>query len=124
MDYSKIFKSYTAQAIETASPGKLVLMLFDGALRFMNAAREGFNEENFMKRNELINNNLIKAQNIVAELQSSLDMDVPGELPGTLYKLYDFVYYQLQQANLKKRLNPSTMQKKPLRNCAMLGERC
>ena len=101
MDYSKIAKSYTAQAIETASPGKLVLMLFDGALRFMTAAREGFKNEDFMKRNEAINNNLIKAQNIVAELQSSLDMNVSGELPGTLYKLYDFVYYQLQQANLK-----------------------
>lgn len=106
MDYSKIAKSYTSQAIETASPGKLVLMLFDGALRFMTASREGFKEENFMKRNETINNNLIKAQNIVAELQSSLDMDVSGELPGTLYKLYDFVYYQLQQANLKKETEP------------------
>ena len=63
-------------------------------------------EDDFMKRNEKINNNLIKAQNIVAELQSSLDMDVAGELPGTLYKLYDFVYYQLQQANLKKELEP------------------
>ena len=72
----------------------------------MTAAKEGFKEENFMKRNEIINNNLIKAQNIVAELQSSLDMDVPGELPGTLYKLYDFVYYQLQQANLKKDVEP------------------
>ena len=68
-------------------------------LRFMTAAREGFKNEDFMKRNEAINNNLIKAQNIVAELQSSLDMNVSGELPGTLYKLYDFVYYQLQQAN-------------------------
>ena len=124
MDYSKIAKSYTAQAIETASPGKLVLMLFDGALRFMTAAREGFKDEDFMKRNEAINNNLIKAQNIVAELQSSLDMNVSGELPGTLYKLYDFVYYQLQQANLKKKSSPSITLKRQSKNCVTLGLRC
>ncbi len=106
MNPKQIAKSYTKKSIETASPGKLVLMLFDGCLKFMKTAKEGFKEENFMKRNETINNNLIKAQNIVAELQSSLDMDVPGELPGTLYKLYDFVYYQLQQANLKKETEP------------------
>jgi flagellar protein FliS len=106
MNPQQIARKYTEKTIQTASPGKLVLLLFDGALRFMNQAREGFKEENFMKRNETINNNLIKAQNIVAELQSSLDMNVPGELPGTLYKLYDFVYYQLQQANLKKDTEP------------------
>ena len=33
-------------------------------------------------------------------------MNVSGELSITLYKLYDFVYYQLQQANLKKEVEP------------------
>ena len=107
MDYSKkVARSYKAQSIETASPGKLVLMLFDGALRFMDAAKQGFEEEDFTKRNEDVNNNLIRAQNIVMELQGSLDMSVKGDLPGTLYRLYDFVIYQLQQANLKKDPEP------------------
>ena len=88
--------------MQTASPGKLVLMLFDGCLRFTTAAKRAFEEEEFTKRNEDVNNNLIRAQNIVTELQSSLDMSVPGELPGTLYRLYDYVMHQLQQANLKK----------------------
>ena len=60
---------------------------------------------NFTKKNEGINNNLIRAQNIVTELQSSLDMSVPGDLPGTLYRLYDYVLHNLQQANLKKDKN-------------------
>ena len=81
-------------------------MLFDGALRFMDAAKKGFEEEDFTKRNEDVNNNLIRAQNIVMELQGSLDMSVKGDLPGTLYRLYDFVIYQLQQANLKKDSEP------------------
>ena len=85
-----------------ASPGKLVLMLFDGYLRFSAAAKKAFDETDLVKKNEGINNNLIRAQNIVSELQSSLDMTVPGELPGTLYRLYDYVLTNLQQANIKK----------------------
>ena len=103
MQYDKIAKSYKAQSVQTASPGKLVLMLFDGYLRFTTAAKNAFNEEDITKKNEGINNNLIRAQNIVTELQSSLDMSVPGELPGTLYRLYDYVLHQLQQANLQKK---------------------
>ena len=77
MQYDKIAKSYKAQSVQTASPGKLVLMLFDGYLRFTTAAKNAFNEEDLTKKNEGINNNLIRAQNIVTELQSSLDMSVP-----------------------------------------------
>jgi len=106
MQYDKIAKSYKAQSVQTASPGKLVLMLFDGYLRFTTAAVNSFEETDLTKKNEGINNNLIKAQNIVTELQSSLDMSVPGELPGTLYRLYDYVLHQLQQANLQKKPEP------------------
>jgi flagellar protein FliS len=106
MQYDKIAKSYKAQSVQTASPGKLVLMLFDGYLRFTTAAVNSFEESDLTKKNEGINNNLIKAQNIVTELQSSLDMSVPGELPGTLYRLYDYVLHQLQQANLQKKPEP------------------
>lgn len=106
MQYDKVAKSYKAQSVQTASPGKLVLMLFDGCLRFTLAAKKAFDEEEFTKRNEDINNNLIRAQNIVTELQSSLDMSVPGDLPGTLFRLYDFVMHKLQQANLKKDPEP------------------
>ena len=106
MQYDKIAKSYKAQSVQTASPGKLVLMLFDGYLRCTTAAVNSFEETDLTKKNEGINNNLIKAQNIVTELQSSLDMSVPGELPGTLYRLYDYVLHQLQQANLQKKPEP------------------
>ena len=106
MQYDKIARSYKAQSVQTASPAKHVLMLFDGCLRFTAAARKAFDEEEFTKRNEDINNNLIRAQNIVTELQSSLDMSVPGDLPGTLYRLYDYVMHNLQQANLNKEVKP------------------
>ena len=102
--YEKVAKSYKAQSVQTASPGKLVLMLFDGYLRFTTAAKKSWEEDDIVKKNEGINNNLIRAQNIVTELQSSLDMSVPGDLPGTLYRLYDYVLTNLQQANLTKEI--------------------
>ena len=100
--YDKVAKSYKASSVQTASPGRLVLMLFDGYLRFTAAATKSWDEPDLIKKNEGINNNLIRAQNIVTELQSSLDLTVPGDLPGTLYRLYDYVLTNLQQANINK----------------------
>jgi len=100
--YEKVAKSYKSDSVKTASPGKLVLMLFDGYLRFTSTAKNAWQEDDLIKKNEGINNNLIRAQNIVTELQSSLDMSVPGDLPGTLYRLHDYVLTNLQQANLTK----------------------
>lgn len=106
MNYEQYARSYKVVSIETASPGKLILMLFDGALRFLDAALDGFEIENDTRRNETVNNNILRAQSIVAELQSCLDLTVEGELPMTLYRLYDFVYDQFQKANLKKSRQP------------------
>jgi len=69
MQYDKIARSYKAQSVQTASPGKLVLMLFDGYLRFTTSAKRSFELEDLTKRNEGINNNLIKAQNIDEALE-------------------------------------------------------
>lgn len=96
-------QSYQALAIQTASPGKLVLMLFDGALRFIEASKQGFASPlDNLKRNECIHNNLTKVSAILIELQSSLNLEKGGELAQTLYRLYDYMMGQLTKANLKK----------------------
>ncbi len=99
-------KSYKSSSVNTATPGQLVLMLYDGALKFLALAEQGLQDENPRQRNEAVNNNLIKAQNILAELQSSLDMKVPGDFAKTMFGLYDFMIRQLQQANIKKTAEP------------------
>ena len=71
--------SYKKAAILTASPERLILMLYDGALDSMRRAKAGFQVEELKARNEMISNNLIKAQNIFGELQRSLRMDKGGE---------------------------------------------
>ena len=103
---SQFAKSYKSVAVNTSTPGQLTLMLFDGALRFMGIAILGFNEPDFVRRNEQIHNNLIKTQNILLELQSSLNMRVEGEFPSLMYALYDFMLNHIRKANLMKEVEP------------------
>ncbi len=102
MKLAHFAKSYQAVAVTTASPGNLVLMLFDGALRFLHTAKLGFECELISKRNEDIHNNLIKTQRILRELQCSLDMKVGGEFSARMFALYDFMIEELRKANMGK----------------------
>jgi flagellar protein FliS len=95
---------YRKTATTTASPGELVLMLYDGALRFMASAEAGFTEENFARKNEQIHNNILRTQAIITELQATLNMDKGGEFSENLYRLYDFMQDHLNQANREKSL--------------------
>ncbi|MDQ8201539.1 flagellar export chaperone FliS [Pelagicoccus sp. SDUM812003] len=98
--------SYKRAAILSASPERLILMLFDGALDAMRRSLEGFQISDFKKRNEIISNNLIKAQNIFVELQGSLRMDKGGEFAERMYALYDFYNQKLNEANFNKKKEP------------------
>ncbi len=95
-------RAYKSVAVTTATPGQLVLMLFDGALRFMSAALHGFEQEDFSVRIERVNTNTIKAQKIIRELQCSLDLRGGGEFAQRMYALYDFMIDQLLKANISK----------------------
>ncbi len=106
LQLARLAKSYRSVAVTTATPGQLVLMLFDGALRFLSTAQHGFELEGIAARNEQIHNNLIKTQNILRELQASLDLTNGGEFARTMYALYDFMLTELQKANLGKVAEP------------------
>ena len=106
MKLAQFAKSYQAVAVATASPGNLVLMLFDGALRFLSTAQLAFQDDEIFKRNEDIHNNLIKTQRILRELQCSLDLKVGGEFATTMYALYDFMIEELRKANMAKECGP------------------
>ena len=99
-------RAYQTQSVLTASPGQLVLMLYDGALKFMNLAMEGFKlPDSNPRRFEIINTNLLKAQNILVELQSNLNMEA-GEVSTTLERLYEYYTRRLFEANIQKRKEP------------------
>ena len=102
-DFARVYRT---QSVLTTSPGHLVLMLYDGALRFLDQAKDALAEpEGSARRIERINNNLNKAQNIIAELQATLNMEV-GEHSRHLHRLYDYYLRRLFEANMKKTVEP------------------
>ena len=94
--------SYRQVATKTATPGQLVLMLFDGALRFLDKALVGFDLDDPLDSNLAINNNILKAQEILRELNMSLNMEKGGEFATTMRRLYNYYDLQLSQSNLRK----------------------
>jgi flagellar protein FliS len=106
MHYTKISQSYKSASTETATPGKLILMLYDGALNFLRLAKAGFEEKTNSKRNEHINSNLLKALSIILELRGCLNMTLPGDFSMTMYRLYVYMEEKLVEANLHKKVEP------------------
>lgn len=100
-------RTYRANAILTASPGQLVLMLYDGILKSLALAQEAFKQPvDDPRRIEMINHHLIKAQSIITELQSGLNMEAGGEFAKTMNRLYDYHNRRLLEANLRKQVEP------------------
>jgi len=103
-DYAR---TYRANSVLTAGPGQLVLMLYDGALRALSIAQEAFaRPPEDMRRIEIINTQLLKAQAIINELQDSLDHQAGGEFATTMHRLYDYYNRRLFEANLRKQVGP------------------
>jgi len=96
------WQSYRQVATKTATPGQLVLMLFDGALRFLDRALVGFDLDDPLDSNLAINNNILKAQEIIRELNMSLNLEQGGEFALTMRRLYTYYDLQLSQSNLRK----------------------
>ena len=96
-------QSYRAVATQTASPGQLVLMLYDGAVRFLEQARAGFSKDDPLEFNQTINNNVLRAQAIIHELNDTLNLEAGGELAATLRALYHYMDQRLHESNQHKR---------------------
>lgn len=100
-------RTYRANSVLTASPGQLVLMLYDGALRSLALTREAFARPvDDMTRIAVINKQLLKAQAILMELQSTLNHDAGGEFARQMESLYEYYNRRLIEANLRKQIEP------------------
>lgn len=102
MSYLKPWQSYQQVSTQTASPGHLVVMLYDGAINFLERALSGFTLEDPLEFNTTISNNILRAQQILTELNCSLDMERGGEISTTLRRLYHYMDDRLTQSNLTK----------------------
>ncbi|MFZ5754635.1 MAG: flagellar export chaperone FliS [Bacillota bacterium] len=90
------YQQYRQQQVNTATPDKLLIMLYDGAIRFCSQAKIAIESRNL----EQAHVNLTKAQNIIIEFMTTLNMDY--EISRNLYSLYDYLYNRLVEANMKK----------------------
>jgi flagellar protein FliS len=95
-------QSYRRTATQTAPPGQLVLMLYEGTLRFLEQSLTGFEKEDPIEFNGTINNNVLRAQEIIRELNRCLDMAAGGDLAFELRRLYDYFDRRLTESNIKK----------------------
>ncbi|MHB1650907.1 MAG: flagellar export chaperone FliS [Desulfitobacteriaceae bacterium] len=80
------YNKYKQSAVETAPPEKLLLMLYDGAIKFLAQAKKALEKKNYEEANEYN----LRVQEILVELKATLDMSY-GEIPQRLSRLYDFI---------------------------------
>jgi flagellar protein FliS len=95
--HGRFIQEYQKGAVNGASPVQLVIMLYDGALRFMEAGKHSMLAKDLEKQN----NNLQRAQKIIMELMTCLDMEKGGDIAKNLLALYSYTLDQLVQANIK-----------------------
>lgn len=93
----KAAKAYFQTQVATTSQGKLLLMLYDGCIKFLNQAKVKIEERDYAQKGILIS----KALDVINELDSSLNADKGGELAENLHKLYFYCSTRLLNANLK-----------------------
>jgi flagellar protein FliS len=89
---------YLRDAVLTATPEQLQLMLYDGAIRFCNQAKDAIGRKDFETSFE----KLTRAQNIVLEMQNGLRYDINPELCGRVSSIYSFLYRKLLDANIQR----------------------
>jgi flagellar protein FliS len=97
-------KAYRETQIRTATPGRLIVMLYDGAIKSLNIAIQIMEKKE--NKLDIVSNNIIKAQDIISELMVSLDFEKGGEIAKNLFSLYMFMNRELLSANVKKDLVP------------------
>ena len=102
MNSPQILGAYRANAVRGASPGNLVVMLYDGAIRFMANAIRAFDYEDPLDFNLNVHTNITKTQAIIRELYHALDLNDDNELGHNLANLYNYFDHRLQEANITK----------------------
>lgn len=92
------YSQYQQNQILSASPEQILLMLYDGAIRFTRQAIFGLEEDN----PALVCQGIKKSMAIITEFSNSLDHEIGGEIAENLDALYNFMIRELTLANLHK----------------------
>ncbi len=105
------YQQYQQMQAQTASPGELVVMLYEGAIAFIGRACQHLERKEYEAAHRL----LIRAQEIVVELQSTLNLRAGGPLAVQLDAIYTYLLDRLIAANVGKDPAPAQEVAKHLR---------
>ena len=89
-------QQYQRAQVESASPTRLVVLLYEGAIRFCRIAQQAMRKQDL----ETQNTNLVRAQRIVGELLASLNRGIGGDMASNLANIYAHMLEELVEANL------------------------
>ncbi|MGV2939786.1 flagellar export chaperone FliS [Mesobacillus sp. LC4] len=92
------YQSYKQNSVNTASPGELTLMLYNGCLKFIHQAKKAIGDNNIQDKN----NSILRAQDIIRELMVTLNPDI--EVGKQMMSMYDYMLRRLVEANIKNDL--------------------
>lgn len=104
MSYAQAAATYQRNAVLTASPEKLVKLLYDGAIKNLEKSKIGLTDQKTARSPE-VGQTLSRAMGILGELRASLDHAAGGQIAKDLDRLYEFGLDQLSQANLTRTPN-------------------
>ena len=96
--YATAQQAYRDSSVLTAPPERLVVMLYDGAHRFLFQAAHAMRSGDL----SLMNNRMQRAEAIISELRGTLNHEQGGEIAGRLESIYDFCQRHLLEARLKR----------------------
>ena len=100
--YGNYQNAYKKAAVNTLDQNKLIIMLYDGAIKNASFAVEHIKSGEIEK----VHNCLIKTKNIVTELMATLNMEHGGDIAKNLQSLYSYMFSQLIEANMEKKSEP------------------
>ena len=101
-NYGNYQNAYKKASVNTLDQTKLIIMLYDGAIKNASFAVEHMKSGQIEK----VHDCLIKTKNIVTELMATLNMDRGGEIANNLQSLYSYMFSQLIEANMNKKTEP------------------
>lgn len=96
--YNKYIKQYQTSNITTATPEKLMIMLLDGAVQFLQKAKSAIEDKNLKERST----NIESARKIIRELMRTIDLENGNSVSKSLFRLYNKMAMKLIKANVSR----------------------
>lgn len=91
------YNIYKANQVNTTSKERLVLMVYDGAVKYLTKAVAAIDDHDYQQAHA----HLVRSQDIILALMSGLNMQA-GDISNNLFNLYEYMHRQLVEANIKK----------------------